>query len=393
MSVTADRSAVEFDAVAEGMFQVGDILDAGIVAVDENLRIIRWNSWIESTTGLHGDALAGRDICEVFPALKGTPREDAFRRAVAGEMVVMSHRFHEYLLPIECGPMATSFQHMQQNARIVPLHGATQIIGAIAFVQDVSERAAREEELSIARDAAESASRAKSDFLAAMSHELRTPLTAVIGYADLLVQEIGGTLEPIQKQHAERIKASAWHLIGLINEVLTFSRAEAGMEELLFEEVDICAAARQAMTLVEPQAEAKGITVSVHAECDPLFFESDALRIQQIFINLLGNAVKFTEEGRVGVRIAMEGTELVVRVHDSGPGVPEAHRKKIFEPFTQADQTATRAKGGTGLGLSVSQKLAKLMGGSIALESSSPAGSTFMLRLPTRAPDAPARST
>jgi PAS domain S-box-containing protein len=382
VSFVEGNDSIEFDVTARGIFQVADILEVGLVVVDEELRIQQWNAWLENASGMRSEEVIGRSICDVFPQISGSPKEAMFRRAVAGETIVMAHRFHEHLLPVRCPQGITQFDCMQQSARLVPLRSTSGVTGAMALIQDVTERVAREDELRAARDAAEKASRAKSEFLASMSHELRTPLTAVIGYADLMVQQIGGPILPLHQQHAQRIKSSAWHLIGLIDEVLTFSRAEAGREELLIETADICAAARMAMTLVEPQAAAKGVSVSLNSDCETLEFDTDSLRIQQILVNLLGNAVKFTDEGSVSMVIGMEGADLVVRVIDTGPGVPEDRRREIFEPFTQADQTATRAKGGTGLGLSVSQKLAELMGGSLILESSSAAGSTFTLRLP-----------
>jgi signal transduction histidine kinase len=255
---------------------------------------------------------------------------------------------------------------------------------------DVSERASRENELRLARDAAESASRAKSDFLAAMSHELRTPLSAVIGYAELLKHQIAGPMTAQQMVHADRITSSAWHLIGIIDEVLTFSRAEAGREEVHIEGIDMCEAARTAMTRVEPQAHEKGLALSLECECDVMPIQSDALKVQQIIINLLGNAVKFTEQGGVTVRVTREADHMIVAVSDTGLGVPEAHREHIFEAFTQVDQSATRAKGGTGLGLPVSRKLAELLGGTLTLDSHTGPGSTFILRLPAaRAADHP----
>ncbi len=370
------------DTDIEGMMLAADILDVGMFVVDADLRITVWNQWMEVASGHSAEELIGKSIADVFPAIAGTARDNSFRRAVAGETVVLAHRFHQYLLPMPCPPEVTCYEWMQQSARIVPIRSGDIVTGAMAFIQDVSERVEQERELSAAKEAAEQASHAKSDFLAAMSHELRTPLTAVIGYAGLLTQEIGGSLNALQKQHAERIAASAWHLIGIIDEVLTFSRAEAGREELLLEDVEICDAVRTALTLVEPQAMAKNLKIRVTCENETLTFPTDRLRIQQIMINLLGNAVKFTDEGGVDIVLRRDGTDLVVSVSDTGPGVPADHRDRVFEAFTQVDQTATRTKGGTGLGLPVSRKLAELMGGSLTLEAGTTTGSTFVLRLP-----------
>ncbi|MEO5510913.1 MAG: ATP-binding protein [Longimicrobiales bacterium] len=368
----------------DGMFQVGDMLDFGVLMVDAELRIVRSNQWLEVASGLTAADLAGQPIGAAFCAIAGTARENSFGRAVAGETVVLSHRLHEYLLPLPCPPGIANVEWMQQNARIVPVRMSTGAMGAVAFIQDMTERVVREEELRAATEAADAASRAKSEFLAAMSHELRTPLTAVIGYAGLLTQEIGGKLSLAHMQHAERIASSAWHLIGIIDQVLTFSRAEAGREELLVEEIDVCEMARHALMLVETQAAAKGVEVGFDADCDAILFHTDALRIEQILINLLSNAVKFTDSGRIDLTVGVEGGDLVIRVRDNGPGVSAENHERIFEAFTQVNQTGNRTKGGTGLGLPVSRKLAELMGGTLKLESSDASGCTFCLRLPAR---------
>lgn len=369
-------------AKIDGMLLVGDIFDVGIVAVSDDLRVVRWNSWMQAASKVAAGEASGRSLLDLFPAIAGTPREALLRRAIGGDVLVLSHRLHEYLLPLPAPGTVEDFELMQQSVRIVPLteeeHG---MCGAVAFIQDVTERVAREAELQRARDAAEASSRAKSEFLAAMSHELRTPLNAVIGYAGLLTHGVAGTLSAPQLQHVERITASAWHLIGVIDQVLTFSRAEAGREELAVEAVDLVATARMAITFVEPQAMGKNLSLTLRSDEDVMMIQSDPLRVQQILVNLLGNAVKFTDQGSINVSVKRDTDVVVVAVRDTGPGIPPAYRESIFEAFTQVDQTATRKKGGTGLGLPVSLKLAHLLGGALTLEEAE-AGSTFVLRLP-----------
>jgi two-component system sensor histidine kinase/response regulator len=271
---------------------------------------------------------------------------------------------------------------MQQSARIAPLFAEGRVAGAVALIQDVTERVAREAELRAALELAENASLAKSQFMAAMSHELRTPLGAIIGYSDLLETEVMGPLLELQKQSMRRVKAGATHLLGIIEEILTFSRVDAGREPLHPERVDPAAIAADALALVEPQAQQKGLAVRLLVDDAPGELVTDPGKLRQILVNLLGNAVKFTDRGEVELRVWGEPERVCFQVADTGPGIPVEFIERIFEPFTQVDNTHTRVKGGTGLGLPVSQRLARLLGGDLRVESSGPAGSRFTLTLP-----------
>lgn len=250
--------------------------------------------------------------------------------------------------------------------------------------QTVEELELRREEADAARAVADEASRAKSRFLAVVSHELRTPLNAILGYSDLLDAEVAGPINAGQRQQLLRIQQSALHLLGLINKVLTFSRIEAGKEELALEQVDLVALARDTVALMEPQAARQGLGLLVSIPDEMLEVETDPGRVRQILLNLLSNAIKFTEQGEVEIGLEVEGEVAVFRVRDTGPGIPSAEQERIFEAFTQGDETRTRKKGGTGLGLSVSRELARLLGGEIELESRPGEGSIFRVRLPLR---------
>jgi signal transduction histidine kinase len=238
--------------------------------------------------------------------------------------------------------------------------------------------------LVVRTEEAESASRAKSDFLATMSHELRTPLNAVIGYTQLLADEVTGPLTVDQQVQLGRIRVSARHLLSLIEEILTLSRLEAGKETVIVERVRLAGVVTDAAAIVEPLAVAKGLGFQI--ACDEVALETDAGKLRQILVNLLSNAVKFTERGEVSLRAFIDRDAIACVVRDTGIGIEPAHLEHIFEPFWQVERAATRRAGGTGLGLGVSRRLARLLGGELRVVESVPGrGSTFRVELPLAA--------
>ena len=247
-----------------------------------------------------------------------------------------------------------------------------------------------------ARAEAEAASQAKSEFLAVMSHELRTPLNAVLGYAELLDLGLGGSLTDEQRQQVSRIRASGRHLLGLVNEVLDLARVEAG--RLTVDRVPYRAAsvAESALVIVQTQADAKGVTITRAYDRDSdLSYIGDEDRTRQILVNLLSNAVKFTRSGgRVSLglescelphgqaRLHGRGPWVCFRVADTGPGIATDRQEEIFAPFVQVHGGRTRNVDGSGLGLTISRRLARLMGGDLGVQSVEGQGSTFTLWLP-----------
>ncbi|MGZ8469911.1 MAG: sensor histidine kinase [Gemmatirosa sp.] len=270
------------------------------------------------------------------------------------------------------------------------------VVGVFGIARDITQRKADElaladanRVLEEARGRAEAASRAKSDFLATMSHELRTPLNAILGYADLLAMGLPGAVSDGQGRYFTRIEASGRHLLALIDDVLDVSKIEAGeltVDRRPSELVDVVEAA---LTLVRPQADAKGVALAAPAPeaCAALRYVGDPDRVRQVLVNLLSNAVKFTPEGgRVDVTCGVEGDgaapQIAVAVRDTGIGIPAEQHARIFEPFVQVNGGLSRRVGGTGLGLAISRQLVHLMGGEITVESAPGAGSTFTLWLP-----------
>ena len=239
-----------------------------------------------------------------------------------------------------------------------------------------------------ARASAEAANVSKSQFLANMSHELRTPLNAVIGYAEILEEDLA-TTAPTSAQDAERIRISARHLLQLINEILDLSKIEAGKMDLVYDETDVVALARETLDTVRPTAEANGNMLSLKVEGEVGPIRADALRVRQCLLNLLANACKFTKGGTITVRLSLTRRAgarwLTIDVADTGIGMTEEQRGRLFQPFVQADASTTRRFGGTGLGLALTRRFAQLMGGDVTVASTPGSGSTFTLTLPADA--------
>ena len=254
----------------------------------------------------------------------------------------------------------------------------------VAIFWDVTEQHKAEQELRSARLEAESANRAKSEFLAVMSHELRTPLSAIIGYEELLFDGITGPVNEGQRTQLARIKASATHLLSLIDEVLTLSRVEAGREVAHPERVPVFAALQEASIIVEPLALDKKLALRVSPVPRDLEVWADPTKLRQILLNLLTNAIKFTDSGSVMLESRRVDDCVEIMVRDTGIGIAPANQDRVFDTFWQVEQKSTRKVGGTGLGLSVSRRLARLMKGDLTVQSMLGEGSTFTLRLPAQ---------
>jgi signal transduction histidine kinase len=228
------------------------------------------------------------------------------------------------------------------------------------------------------------ANAAKATFLATMSHELRTPLNAIIGYSELLQARISGELNGQQEQHIHRIEGAARHLMGLIEGILNFARLEAGKEQVHVTDVDVTQLDEEVVALVEPLAKAKGLEIRLSSEGGLPRIRTDLPKVRQILLNLLSNAVKFTKHGHVTLRPRADSNNMSWTVTDTGIGIAPGDLERIFQPFQQGGETAVGRAAGTGLGLTVSRQLARLLGGDVTVESTTGSGSTFVLRLPLR---------
>jgi signal transduction histidine kinase len=284
---------------------------------------------------------------------------------------------------------------------IVPIIARDYTLGAITLVSARRERLFDEQDLALAEDIAaraalavinarlyeeaRQANKTKSDFLAVLSHDLRTPLTAIIGYVDLMEMGVPDQLPEATLQRLQRIRASAAHLRYLLNELLVFARLDAGREEVRLQEVDLREIGREAAAVAEPLALERHLRFHLDLGENPVILRTDPDKVRQVLLNLVGNAVKYTEQGDVWVELRALGEHrAAICVRDTGVGIAEHHLQQIFDPFWQVTSAPRTAEGGTGLGLSVVRGLVQLLGGEVSVHSVLGSGSTFTVTLPSR---------
>ncbi len=282
-------------------------------------------------------------------------------------------------------------------ALVFPLVVRERVLGAVMVVragggwgqserqllEEVARRAALALDNALLYEHARLADQSKASFLAVVSHEFRTPLSAILGYTDLLSAAVHGPVNARQREHLDRVKASVRHLSYLVDEVLTFARMEAGREERVrTAAVEMVALVGEAAELVRPMADAAGLSLRTRLPDAPLHVSTDAPKVRQILINLLSNAVKYTRSGWVELALESAGDRIRCRVRDTGAGIAAVHREKVFEPYWRVESGCRPERGGTGLGLAVARRLARLLGGDIRLESEEGSWSEFTLELP-----------
>ena len=351
-------------------------------------RITDWNTEAERTFGWSAAEAVGQDMAElIIPASLRAAHNDGFARfAQTGTGKIINTR-------IEVMALRRDGNEIPVELSVAGFHNGDGYV-ANAFMRDITERrrlgaeiAARAKELEHERDRAQAASRAKGEFVANMSHELRTPMNAVLGMAHLLSLT---DLKDEQKRYLEMIRDSGRSLLGIMNDILDFSKVEAGRMELEESRFLLCDVLGAVATIMSVNAGDKDIELAIGIDPDvPHMLFGDAMRLQQVLVNLAGNAIKFTGQGEVGVLVEVLArgnghATLQFRVRDTGIGIDPAHQASLFSPFTQGDSSTTRRFGGTGLGLAISRHLVGLMQGAITFDSEPGRGSEFRVTVPLR---------
>ncbi|MGW8266268.1 MAG: response regulator [Longimicrobiales bacterium] len=343
-----------------------------IWSVDRSLRLITFNTAFSMIL----EARTGRE-----PMVEDLP-EDAFPPEDAAWYREMYQRCLKGASFSEMRDEEFGGQVRSSELFFNPIREAMGITGVAVFGKDVTARRRTQVALRMAKEEAERANRAKSQFLANMSHELRTPLNSVIGFTNILLKNKSGRFKDQELNFLERISANGKHLLHLINQVLDLAKIEAGRMELEREAVDLAGLLREIVAQMEGQVKEKPVSLRAEVPEDLPPLETDSGKLKQIIINLVGNAIKFTNSGEVAVEVIPEeagGGVSAIRVRDTGIGIPSERLHAIFEAFQQADGTTSRRFGGTGLGLTISRSLCQLLGYDLQVDSEVGRGSSFSI--------------
>ena len=373
-------------ALHESQTRLQSILDNAPVAIglkDREHRFVVLNKQYESWFGVIQDQTAQQTLQEVYPDKEFAMHIEAIEDQVlaTGTIQVAEVRESDLRASPRCF-LVTKFPIRDRDGRIVG-------IGTVTM--DISERHAAEQALQEAKNVAEEANRAKSDFLASMSHEIRTPMNGIIGFADLLLES---ELTDEQRQRASLIKDSGNSLLAIINDILDFSKIEAGKLELETIAMSPASVVDGAISIMRAEALAHGLELRSDLAADlPSWIKGDPTRLRQILLNLLSNAVKFTPSGSITVAVSSErrpgAPRLRFAITDTGVGIPAERQHLLFQNFSQIDRTITRRFGGTGLGLVICKRLAEAMGGEIGLDSKPGHGSIFWFTIALNEAEAP----
>jgi len=373
------RAASEALRESEQRFRllVHGVRDYGIFMLDPTGHVISWNEGAERMKGYAAHEILGQHFSKFYP-----PEDLAWDKpGMELETATRVGHFED-----EGWRLRKDGTRFWANVVITAVREPSgKLAGFSKVTRDLSERrAAEERKIEDARRVAmaETANKAKSEFLASMSHELRTPLNAIGGYADLLLAGVTGVLTPTQCEYIERIRRSQHHLLAIINDLLNFSRIEAGRVTYEMAAVSLKDAMSNVIVMIEPQARQRGLTVNQDGNGDYLAF-ADRAKVEQILLNLISNAIKFTEPGGSISLSQFENADRAgVRIIDTGIGIAAEKLESIFEPFVQLGRSFTTTHEGVGLGLAISRDLARAMGGDLTARSIPDVGSSFELTLP-----------
>jgi PAS domain S-box-containing protein len=414
--LTVRRAAEEMMRESEERFRllVQSVEDYAIFMLDPTGRVTTWNAGAERIKGYTAEEITGQHFSVFYTA------EDLAAGKPARELVTAVETGHYEEEGWRVRKDGTRFW---ANVVLTPIHRDSGGIAGFAKVtRDLTQRRAADEralmdaqriaaeegaraaaeerahelrsltdqlraqtaELERRTAEAEAGNRSKSDFLAAMSHELRTPLNAIAGYTELMQAGVSGPLTEAQHDQLNRIQRSQRHLLGIINDILNFSRIEAGKVAYVMGPIVLQALVSDVATMIQPQADKKRLRLTL-TRCSPaLMARADRAKVEQILLNLLSNAVKFTDEGGEITIVCGAGPDNVwLSVSDTGIGIPEGQQESIFAPFTQVGRSLASPMEGTGLGLAISRDLARAMRGDLTVESTEGTGSTFTLSLPS----------
>jgi PAS domain S-box-containing protein len=370
------------DAIKHGdriyQLMVDSVRDYAIFMLDPNGHVASWNQGAQRLKGYTADEIIGRHFSEFYQQediLSGKPSRELKVAASEGRFEDEGFRVRKDGSTFWANVIITTVRDE-----------AGTLVGFAKVTRDLTERRAAEEKAIVdARRLArsESANSTKSEFLAAMSHELRTPLNAIAGYTELLSLGLGGPVTTEQADYLERIRKSQQHLMGIISDLLNFSRIEAGHLSYDITSLSLARVIEAVTPMVQPAATKKGIKLKWETPRNECLALGDAARVDQVLLNLLSNAIRYTASGgSVTITCGASGETASVGVTDTGPGIPLEKQESIFEPFVQLGRSLSSAHEGTGLGLSISRNLARAMSGDLTISSKVGKGSTFTLTLP-----------
>jgi PAS domain S-box-containing protein len=357
---------------------VDSVRDYAIFMLDPNGHVASWNKGAQRIKGYTADEIIGRHFSTFYPPEDIASNKPARELKVAtrqGRFEDEGWRIRKDGLPFWANVVITAVRDDDGT-----------LVGFAKVTRDLTERrAAQEKAIADARHLAqaEAANSTKSEFLAAMSHELRTPLNAIGGYAELLSLGLGGPVTPEQMEYLERIRKSQQHLLGIISDLLNFSRIEAGHLNYDIDLISLGKVIESVTLMVKPPAAAKGIELRIVSPARECIAVGDRVRVDQILLNLLSNAIKYTTRGgRITIKCTASAKTASITVTDTGRGVPREKQESIFEPFVQLGRSLGSAHEGMGLGLAISRDLARAMRGDLTVSSEVGKGSSFTLTLP-----------